>query len=74
MLVAAVWETISKEYWYILSTELTTIQTFCEYALPFDIEENFLDDKSNGFDLESSRLCSAHAISCLYLILAMITI
>lgn len=72
--IAAAWETTSKEYWYILSTEPTTIQTFREYALRFDIEENFLDDKSNGFDLESSRLRSAPAISRLCLVLAMTTI
>lgn len=72
--IAAAWETTSKEYWYILSTEPTTIQTFREYALRFDIEENFLDDKSNGFDLESSRLRSAPALSRLCLVLAMTTI
>jgi len=33
-----------------------------------------LDDKSNGFDLESSRLRSAPAISRLCLVLAMTTI
>jgi hypothetical protein len=72
--IAAAWETTSKEYWYILSTEPTTIQTFREYGLRFDIEENFLDDKSNGFDLESSRIRSAPALSRLCLVLAMTTI
>ena len=74
MHIAAAWETTSKEYWYILSTEPTTIQTFREYGLRFDIEENFLDDKSNGFDLESSRIRSAPALSRLCLVLAMTTI
>jgi hypothetical protein len=72
--IAAAWEATSKEYWYILSTEPTTIQTFREYGLRFDIEENFLDDKSNGFDLESSRIRSAPALSRLCLVLAMTTI
>jgi Transposase DDE domain len=72
--IAAAWESTSKEYWYILSTEPTTIQTFREYGLRFDIEENFLDDKSNGFDLESSRLRSAPAISRLCLVIAMTTL
>jgi len=72
--IAAAWETTSREYWYILSTEPTTIQTFREYGLRFDIEENFLDDKSNGFDLESSRIRSAPALSRLCLVLAMTTI
>ena len=74
MHIAAAWETTSREYWYILSTEPTTIQTFREYGLRFDIEENFLDDKSNGFDLESSRIRSAPALSRLCLVLAMTTI
>ncbi len=33
-----------------------------------------MDDKSNGFDLESSRLCSAPAISRLCLVIAMTTL
>jgi hypothetical protein len=72
--IAAAWEATSQEYWYILSTEPTTVQTFREYGLRFDIEENFLDDKSNGFDLESSRLRSAPAISRLCLVIAMTTL
>jgi hypothetical protein len=72
--IAAAWEATSQEYWYILSTEPTTVQTFREYGLRFDIEENFLDDKSNGFDLESSRLRSAPAISRLCLVIALTTL
>lgn len=72
--IAAAWEATSQEYWYILSTEPTTVQTFSEYGLRFDIEENFLDDKSNGFDLESSRLRSAPAISRLCLVMALTTL
>lgn len=47
---------VSGELWYIVSDEPTTLQTFREYGLRFDIEESFLDDKSNGFELESSEL------------------
>lgn len=36
----------------------------------FDIEENFLDDKSAGFQLESSEIRSADALARLCLILA----
>ncbi|WP_211167837.1 hypothetical protein [Pseudanabaena yagii] len=72
--IAAAWESGSREYWYILSTEPTTLQTFWEYGLRFDIEENFLDDKSNGFDLESSRLRSAPAISRLCFVIALTTL
>jgi hypothetical protein len=38
-----------KEDWLIVSDEPTDVQTFKEYGLRFDIEENFLDDASNGF-------------------------
>src|SRR5215470_6984887 len=44
------------ECWYIVSDEPTTVHTFEEYGRRFDIEENFLDDKSHGFQLESSRV------------------
>lgn len=36
----------------------------------FDIEENFLDDKSTGFELERSWIRSATALSRLLLVLA----
>jgi len=42
--------------------------------LRFDIEENFLDDKSNGFQLESSLIRSAPALERLCLILAATTL
>jgi hypothetical protein len=67
------WESTSGEKWYILSTETVTVQTFQEYGLRFSIEENFLDDKSNGFELESSCLRSAPALSRLCLVLAITT-
>ena len=48
-----------EEPWLIISDEPTHVTTGAEYALRFDIEENFLDDKSNGFDVEASRLDTA---------------
>lgn len=51
----------SKEYWFVVSDEPTDFKTFEEYGLRFDIEENFLDDTSNGFQLESSLIRSAKA-------------
>lgn len=63
-------ECISGEVWYIVSDEPTTLQTFREYGLRFDIEESFLDDKSNGFELESGEIRSAPALSRLCLVLA----
>ena len=32
----------------MISDEAAELKTFEEYGLRFDIEENFLDDKSNG--------------------------
>jgi hypothetical protein len=52
--------------WLIVSNPLTGLQTFQDYGLRFDIEENFVDDKSNGFQLEDSKLRSAAAIERLF--------
>ena len=43
------------EEWAILSDDPTDLHTFDEYGLRFDLEENFLDDKSAGFQLERNR-------------------
>ena len=45
-----------------------------EYGRRFDIEENFLDDKSNGFQLESSLVRDAEALTRLCLVLAVATL
>jgi Transposase DDE domain len=63
-----------KEEWFVVSDEPTELQTFEEYGLRFDIEENFLDDKSNGFQLESSLIRSAKALERLCLVLALTTL
>jgi hypothetical protein len=62
------------EYWYIVSDESTSVLTFEEYGRRFDIEENFLDDKSNGFQLESSLVRDADALTRLCLVLAVATL
>ena len=62
------------ESWYIVSDEPTSVQTFAEYGRRFDIEENFLDDKSHGFHLESSLLRDADALTRLCLVLAVATL
>lgn len=64
----------STERWVVVSDEPTSLETFQEYGLRFDIEENFLDDKSNGFQLESSQIRSAAALSRLCLVLAVATL
>jgi hypothetical protein len=65
------------ESWYIVRDEPTSVFTFAEYGRRFDSEENFLDDKSNGFPRESSlgrdadaltRLCFVLAVATLYLV------
>lgn len=50
------------------------MKTFDEYGLRFDIEENFLDDKSNGFQLEASLLRSPQVLTRLCLVLAVATL
>jgi Transposase DDE domain len=64
----------SNDFWYVLSDEPTDVTTLEEYGLRFDIEENFLDDKSNGFQLESSLIRSAPALTRLCLVLAITTL
>ena len=58
----------------VISDEPTRLETFGEYGLRFDIEENFLDDKSNGFQLEASCIRSAPALERLCLVLAVATL
>lgn len=64
----------TKEDWLIVSDQPTDLATFDEYGLRFDIEENFLDDKSSGFQLEASLFRSAEALSRLCLVLAVATL
>ena len=66
--------TSNGECWYVVSDEPTSVQTFVEYGWRFDIEENFLDDKSNGFQLESSLVRDAEALARLCLVLAVTTL
>jgi hypothetical protein len=60
--------------WAIASDEPTELNTFHEYGLRFDIEENFLDDKSGGFQLESSELFDSQALVRLGMIMATATL
>jgi len=63
-----------KERWYVASDEPVSIETFREYGLRFDIEENFLDDKSNGFQLEDSKIRSAGELDRLCMVIAVATL
>lgn len=62
------------ECWYGVSAEPTRVHPCVEYGWRFDIEENFLDDKSNGFPLEGSLLRNADAVARLWVVLAVTTL
>lgn len=68
----------SDEGWTIVSDELTTLQTCSSISVPVLCKETFLDLKSNGFNLEASRLkdkfalsqlCDVVALTMLFLVL-----
>ena len=63
-----------EQPWYIVSDELSGLQTVQEYAGRFDIEEQFLDNKSNGLQLEDSRLRHAEALERLFFGIAVTTL
>ena len=65
---------LSRQLWMIVSDEPTSLQTFREYGERFSIEEEFLDEKSNGFQLERSEIRSAPALSRLCLVMAVATL
>ncbi len=63
-----------EDPWYIISDAPTNEGSLAEYALRFDIEESFLDDKSGGFQVESTKLDDPKAITRLFLVLAVATL
>jgi hypothetical protein len=63
-----------NDWWYVISDEPTDRMTLQEDGLRFDMEENFLEDKSNGFQLESSLIRSAAALTRLCCVLATATL
>lgn len=65
---------INGELWAIVSDEKTTLQTFAEYGFRFDIEENFLDDQSAGWNIQRSMIRDVCALSRLWFILAVATL
>ena len=65
---------INGELWVVVSDEPTTLQTFQEYGLRFDIEETFLDDQSSGWNLQKSGIRSVCDLSRLCFILALATL
>lgn len=65
---------LNGEFWAIASDEPTSLQTFREYGLRFDIEESFLDDQSAGWNLQKSEIRSVCALSRLWFLLAIATL
>lgn len=65
---------LTRQVWMVASDEPTTLQTFREYGERFQIEEELLDEKSNGFQLERSEIRSAPALSRLCLVMAVATL
>ncbi len=58
----------------VVSDEPTNATTLDEYGLRFDIEEAFLDEKSGGYQIHTSRLATPEALERLLLILAIATL
>lgn len=65
---------LSRQMWMVVSDQSTTLQTLREYAERFQIEEELLDEKSNGFQLERSEIRSVPALSRLCLVMAVATL
>ncbi len=65
---------VNGEFWAVVSSEPTTLETFTEYGLRFDIEEGFLDDQSSGWNLQRSEIRSVTDLSRLWFILALATL
>lgn len=72
--LAVGWEKGAKEPWIIVSDEPTDAETLYEYGRRFTIEEGFLDDKSNGFQWESSKLRQAEVLQRLCFVMAVATL
>lgn len=65
---------VSRQLWLVVSDEPVSLQTFREYGERFQIEEELLDEKSNGFQMERSEIRSVPALSRLCLVLAVTTL
>ena len=72
--LSAGWSRGADEPWYILSNDGAGAENFMEYALRFDIEQEFRDEKSGGFSLEESRVEGTVALERLILVIAVATI
>ena len=74
MSLSAGWSRNADEPWYILSNDSASAEIFMEYALRFDVEEEFKDEKSGGFFLGKSRVEGTEALERLILVIAVATV
>jgi hypothetical protein len=74
MSLSAGWSRTADDPWYILSNDSASAEIFMEYALRFNIEEEFRDEKSGGFNLDKSRVEGTEALERLILVIAVATI
>ncbi len=72
--LAQVYAANGVETWAVVSDEPTNLHTFDEDGLRFDLEEDFLDDKSAGFQIEASEIRDTGMLSRLGLVLATTTL
>lgn len=72
--LAVGWPLQAKGTWCLISNEPTSLETFAEYARRMHIEAEFLDEKSNGFQLQRSVLRDPQALDRLGLVLAAATL
>jgi len=73
--LAFAWDPKAKDDpWYIATDEPASPTTLDEYGCRFDIEEGFLDDKSGGFQLESTQLDTLAQLDRLLLVMALATL
>ena len=72
--LAVGWQAGAEEPWALLSDEPTEPETLYEYGLRFNIEEGFLDQKSNGFRWESSKRRDRQALQRLCFVMAVTTL
>jgi hypothetical protein len=79
--IAFGYNSLNGAFWAIVSDEPTNLHTFEEYGLRFDIVavasrrvEAFLDDQSNGWNLQKSEIRDLCALSRLCFLLAIATL
>ncbi len=63
-----------KESWYVLAYGGEFTKIFSDYARRFCIEEEFLDEKSNGFNFEGTRIRDAKRLNSLLCVISIATI